>query len=349
MIHNTEGARLPSANPLNKFNLLGRSEHLEKIATERTPLLGSVCLQGEATAFYGKPNSGKTLIVLKLLMDAVSEKRIEAKSVYYINVDDSSEGLATKVRILEEFGVNVLAQGHQGFKPVLLAPAMDAMIEAGLARGTFLIFDTLKKFADLMDKRACSVFAEVIRRFVLVGGTVLGLAHVNKRVGADGRPIPTGTSDILDDFDVGYVLHGVGTDPDSGEQIVEFSCIKSRGNVADLAFYTFDRSSDLSYEQRLSSVREKSVDEIRSSGDYIEPQSFENDIISSIESSIKFGTNTKMKIVQLASKAAQASQRRVIGVLEKLTGPDPAVHRWDYVRGAHGKMMYALLPRSSDG
>ena len=109
--------------------------------------------------------------------------------MFYIDADDSSAGLAQKVKLLQDHGVNVLATGHRGFRSDLILRKMSEMIEGGTADGVFLIFDTLKKFVDVMSKGAVREFTEVVRQFVMKGGTVLALAHTNKRPGPDGKPI----------------------------------------------------------------------------------------------------------------------------------------------------------------
>jgi hypothetical protein len=342
--------RIPArtqSNPLEKYSLRGRSEQLEKYATSRARLLGSTCLSGEATVIYARHETGKTLITIALLIQAAECNRLVPEKTYYIDVDDSSSGLAEKVRLLEEYGFHVLAQGHEGFKPTTLLPLLDSMIDNDQCRGIFLIFDTVKKFVDLMDKKQSSHFAEVIRRFVMKGGTVLCLAHVNKRRAEDGKPIYAGTSDILDDFDCGYVLDNVGQCDDTGERVVEFTCVKSRGDNVRRAFYSYDATPGLSYIERVTSVQEVDRAELRSSGKFdIDPD--DNDIIDAIHTCIAVGSKTKMKIVQHAAQGLGIPQRAVLRVIEKHTGPDPTVHSWFFTREAHGAMIFQSHPRPAE-
>lgn len=175
-------------NALTKYSLLGSAAELEKHALEQKPLLGSVCLTGEATVWYAKYGTGKTLIALHLIIEAIQDKRIDPALVIYINADDSSAGLAQKVRLLDDYGVHVLAQGHRGFRASTVAEKMAEMVEARTAKGHLIVFDTLKKFVDVMDKKATRAFNEVVRQFVMQGGTVLALAHTNKGRSGPSRP-----------------------------------------------------------------------------------------------------------------------------------------------------------------
>ena len=69
-----------------------------------------------------------------------------------------------------------------------------------------LILDTLKKFTDIMDKRKETEFMKAAREFVLHGGSLILLAHVNKHADAEGRVVYSGTSDVVDDIDCAYTL-----------------------------------------------------------------------------------------------------------------------------------------------
>jgi hypothetical protein len=58
-------------NPLRRFSLRGNADELESVAARTKPLLGRFVMQGQATMIYAEPNAGKTLIVLKLCLDAI--------------------------------------------------------------------------------------------------------------------------------------------------------------------------------------------------------------------------------------------------------------------------------------
>ena len=42
---------------------------------------------------YAKPNTGKTLLVIWMLIQAIKDKKIDGKNVHYINADDDYKGL----------------------------------------------------------------------------------------------------------------------------------------------------------------------------------------------------------------------------------------------------------------
>ena len=327
-------------NPLTRYSLLGHAAELEKNAIEQKPLLGSVCLTAQATVWYGKYGTGKSLIFNHLLIEALQDRRIEGSQVVVINADDSSGGLAEKVRLFQDYGVHVLAPGFHGFRSAMLAERLAELVATSEASGIVVVLDTFKKFVDLMEKRAMREFNTVVREFVLQGGTLLALAHTNKHPGSDGKPVPEGTGDALNDFDCSFLLDTAGKAKATGETVIVFECVKSRGAVAQREAYAYDPDKELSYMERLASVRRLDPDD----EDYaVEPPAEDEDVIHWIEGCIDHGVVKKMDIARTAAVPAQVSRRTVLRVLEKYTGDDPQLHRWNFTVRERGAMVYRLL------
>ena len=246
-------------NPLLKYSLLGSAAKLRESAQQQKPLLGSVCLTGEATVWYASYNTGKTLLCLSQIVDAVRTGAVDPSKVFYANADDSKQGLADKEELFDDLGIHMLAPGLEGFETDRLITAMQEMIASDGCHGFVIVIDTLKRFVDVMEKSKIRVFTGLVRRFVMAGGTFLALAHTNKRPGKDGKPIPEGTADVLSDFDCAYLLQGLD-DELTGERIVQFECVKSRGPAVRRAAYAYDASEMLTYVDRLCSIREVDYD-----------------------------------------------------------------------------------------
>lgn len=335
-------AVVKSPNPLTRYSLLGSAQRLEDFAIQQKPLLGGLCLSGEATVWYAGFNTGKTLLGLYLVIEAVQNGRIAADDVFYINADDSSAGLAQKVRLMQDLSVHVLAPGHEGFKANMLLEKLKEMGATGTAHGKLIVIDTLKKFVELMDKKRAREFTGPIREFVMQGGTFLALAHTNKRSGPDGKPIPEGTADILSDFDCGYLLRKVGEVKETGDHIIEFECVKSRGPAVRTAHYSYDADPDLDYVERLCSVQEIDYKALEYEG-VVQAKGIAAEIVDALESTIKHGTVTKMDIVRVAAMATGASRRNVLSLLDAYTGDDPDRHKWSFTVHARGAKVYSLL------
>jgi len=143
------------------------------------------------------------------------------------------------------------------------------------------------------------------------------------------------------------VLQEVIVDPDSGRRVVEFTNGKLRGNVAQSVAYSYALQRDLSYADLLDSVQEvdrDSMEPIKRSAEL----NADAEIINAIEACIKGGIEKKMDLKQAVAKQCRTGERSVLTVLDKYTGTDAAVHRWDYVVRDRGAKVYHLLERPQE-
>ena len=342
MIPTSRDINMSALHPLGRYSASRDLHILEKNMVDQKPLLGQIALLGQTMVMYAQANTGKTLIVIYLIIDAVKSGRIDPSKVFYINMDDNSSGLLIKCRLAQEYGFHMLADGHQEFQAKDFRIAMTTMISTDTAKGVVVILDTLKKFVNTMDKASSSEFAAVVRQFCLKGGTVIALAHANKKPGADGKPVYSGTTDIVDDFDCAYTLSTITNDADHGQKLVEFTNIKRRGNVAISAAYSYSSVPQASYDELVLSVQEVDVNQLVPIKQASEVQS-DSPVIAALEVCISEGINTKMKMIDAVSKRTAVSNRNVLKVIEKYTGDDPQQHRWQYAVGARGAQTFALL------
>ncbi len=331
-----------SANPLDKFSLRGMSQEIEAQVVEQVPVLGQLALKGQATALYAAPNTGKTLITLALLHNGITAGLIVPSKLYYLNVDDTANGIATKLRNADEFQYHMLSEGYRDFQVGALLGIMNEITEADQARDVIIVLDTLKKFTDLMDKTKASQFTKVARRFVLKGGTLIALAHTNKHPGRNGKPVYGGVSDILNDFDCAYTIDTVESGTDGGDKVVKFENIKRRGNVAMTAAYSYTTARNVSYDELLASVRLVDDTEL---APLIQAAQVKSDaeLIAIVSTCIGAGINTKMKLADEVSKRAGVSKRVAFQTIERYTGTDPAKHRWAFSLKERGAKVFELL------
>ena len=327
--------------PLERFSLIKSIDELEATTAKQEPLLGDLCLTTQTTVIFAKPNSGKTLIALHLLRLAVGAARIEGSKCFYVAADDNPNGVIEKQKLLQPFGVHVIAPGLNNFSTVRLVSGIEEMIHTASAAGSFLIVDTLKKFADLMDKKASSAFVDLARRYVMAGGTLLGLAHTNKRTDKDGKPIFGGTSDILDDFDCAYTMRELPQKSRPNERVVIFESLKRRGNVVQEVAYRYSTSNGLAYADILASVSKVDGDELdRIHGEA--DQEADAEAIAAIEDCIKEGLDSKQELKREVAKRARVGQHKVSAIIDRYNGPDPSKHRWDFQSLGHGRRAYQL-------
>lgn len=331
------------AHPLRQFSLLGKADELEARAADTKPLLGQFVMDGQATMIYAAPNTGKTLIVLHLLLTAIDQGRIDASRVFYVNADDGSRGLALKVRLLQDVGAHMLAPGHKSLKTAHLVEMMLQAVEEGSALGTVIIVDTLKKFTDPMDKKRSSEFAQVCRQYVTAGGTIIALGHTRKNPKADGTAQYQGTTDILEDFDAVYIAQLLKAKSSVNQRVVQFSMEKKRADSPDTATYAYAADAGLSYEEKLVSVRAVGPDEL---GDYITVEQFSHpEVMAAISKLIEAGEGEgQMALMRKTAKAATVSERVALQVLQEFTGTTPRLHLWNFRTGPRGVRRYELIP-----
>ena len=332
-------------HPLKPFALT--SETLKDQLSEATEVLPGIALRGQTTVIFAPPNTGKTLLILYLLLQAIKAGLLVARHVFYLNVDDNVLGLYDKALLAERYGFHMLAEGFHGFQVKLFMGKIRMLIDTGLAPRTVIVLDTLKRFTDVMDKRANTEFTGLMRQFAVKGGTVIQLGHTNKSRGANGKAIFAGTSDLVDDVDCAFMLDELKVDREAQRKIVEFRRIKSRGSVSESAAFSYSTADGMEYPELLASVEELDPASLEP---ILHELSMERDqpVIDAIEEMIRSGSNAKMQIVTGAARKTKVGQRGVAKVLDRYTGEIPGQHRWTYDVGERGAKLFALLTPPSE-
>lgn len=334
-------------HPLRSFSITGKREQLARTLQDQVYVMDGLALLGQYSLIYAAPNTGKTLITLKLLSQSIEEGRVDRGNVFYINVDDDFRGLMDKLGFAERYGFHMLAPGFEGFTEAALKQAVVDLSESGRAQGVVIVLDTLKKFVNLMDKNDSACFNQWMRRFVLGGGTVIALAHVNKNRSAGGKLVHAGTSDMMDDADCAYILDLVEDDMVQKSKTVVFENHKRRGDVVNQAAYTYSTVRGQTYEGLLDSVvfvDDGDVELVRQAGKARADQP----VVDAVISRIKAGHTTRMGLIKETALLAKVSQRDVTKVLDCYTGTDPATARWTCTVGQRGAKIYTLLAHTSE-
>ncbi len=331
----------PLKVPLSKYSLLGQGPEIEARSRQSKPISGKALLLSQASIVYGAPNTGKTIIVLHLIIEGVGLGTIIPARTFYINADDNSQGIAEKLSFLDEIGVHTLVPGFGGFTPPKLAQDLTTMVAEDCCDGVVIIIDTLKKFADLMDKRVSADFGGLCRQFVMKGGTVIALAHTRKNPSASGKLVYGGTSDFMEDFDAACLLVPVSEGAPKGEKFVQFQFQKRRGPNVD-EVYAYADGPDLSYFERLSSVRLVQDDEFEQAV-AAEQSLSDAELITTTIACIDSGYVQKMALVREVSRRSGVSRRIATQVVERYTGDDPNVHRWTFVVRDRGAKVFRVL------
>ena len=308
---------------MKSFSLSGQSEIMKTKMLADRYVLDRIAILGQATTIYAKPNTGKTLLVLWMLIESIKANRISGENVYYINADDDYKGLVYKTSLAEKHGFQMLAPGHNGFESVALQGYMRQMIDDETASGTVIILDTLKKFTDLMDKKKGSAFMDRAREYVSNGGTLIMLAHTNKNRDADGKAVFSGTSDVVDDCDCVYILDEVAK-TNTTKQVL-FENIKCRGDVASELAFSYSVEEGKHYQYRLESVEtadKNATAKAKEEKIAADARAKDQEIIDAITEAIEQGITQKTPLIIAAHDCSGISKRRLTATLTRYKGTD---------------------------
>jgi hypothetical protein len=341
----TQAKAVSEKSPIgfDRYSLRGKSNELRKEVQAQKFVLNQVALLGQLTVLYAQYNCGKTLLVLHLLIEGINNGQIDPSDIYFFNLDDDFPGLVSKNELAEEAGFHMICEGFEGFKVSNFTVDIEKLIEQDQAKGKILILDTVKKFIDLMDKRATAKWDRLMRQFVAKGGTIIGLAHVNKNLGADGKPVHSGTSDLIDDSDCAFVVSIAQENPNTQIRTIELENKKRRGSVARTVAFEYSIEDGLTYDQLLASVKPVDAAELGAIKQ-AENGKPEVETIQAISDCISDGTNLKMQIRDEVNSQTKVSKRKVLTILEEYTGDDPELHHWNFETREHGRKVYFLLP-----
>jgi hypothetical protein len=336
-------------NPFAPLAINDIINEIEENALPQVPILMPIALSGEITVIIAAPNSGKTLLTFFMIREGIREKRFDPARIMYVNFDDTQQGLITKGKIANDFGFYMMAPGFRGANVEKVIKSMREAVDQNKAQGVVLIFDTLKKFVDVMEKRDAKDFFMLCREFVNLGGTVIALAHTNK----DGVT-PGGVSDIIDDPDMAWTL----TNDGAGGPFVKatFSSNKHRGTGSASLTFLFDRHSPMGYLDRLEtvsrveegddldfSITPKKSSSSKSRSASTAKQDPEERLVQIITEILNDSEKTKTALIAEAKEKSRESRAKVEGTIEKYCGSDPLTHKWNRRKGSGAAWLYYLL------
>lgn len=331
------------------FSICQRIEDMERQMIDDVFVLQGIALQGQATVIYARYNCGKTLLTLHMLIEAIQNRGIDSGNVVYLNWDDGHKDLLTKTRIAKEYGFHMLASGY-GINADGVKQLMRDQISSDRAAGQVLVFDTLKKFTDLMDKKLSTEFNELVRQYTGKGGTVIALAHVNKHAGVDGKSVHAGTSDTADDFDCVYILEDAGTEKDM--KTVVFENRKNRGDVVKTKTFRYSVAEGQDYRDLLESVAEvpeSTAEQIRKQARRRELAQQHSETINEIVACINAGFRHKTELVREVHTRTSESKRNIHRTLTNFSGNDRENFQFWYAsKGEKNTQNYQLNPKTAE-
>jgi hypothetical protein len=173
-------------------------------------LIPNMIVRGHLMNFVAPANGGKTTIFIHLCEQLAAMDL----QVFYINCDASPGDLKRHYDHASRHEYTVVApDAKQGKGSRDVLAIMKGLAKEGTrCDNAVFIFDTLKKFADVIDKRQAAGLLKLLRSVTLLGATICLLGHTNKHAGLDGKLIFEGTGDIRNDPDELIYLDSVKDD-----------------------------------------------------------------------------------------------------------------------------------------
>ena len=342
-----------NSNPLEalrRMSSTGKSKEMKQQMLEDKYIMKDLAILGQSTAIAAPPNTAKTLYTLHALVESVKAGVIQGKDIWYVNADDHGKGAVEKLEIVEPWQINVLIPNWSDFKSADLLGIIREMIETDTARGQIIVLDTLKKFADLMDKKASTEFTKLAREFQLKGGSVIMLMHCNKRRGSDDKLIVAGTSDIVDDVDCVFVFDPVGEH--EGVHTVECEMRKCRGDVASTISFQYTKEKGQTYADLMNSIKPLDENQLAFARETenvrhrLEENAEVIKVISRhiVENNKLKVPRTKGELIEHIAKDAGIGQKKVRKVMNYHEGHDhDKGYRWTSVKIGNERTEYKLL------
>jgi hypothetical protein len=291
-------------------------------------LFPNLVIEGHIVVIAAEPNGGKTTLFEFVAAQIAHDI---AKEVIYVNADIASSDIRKSNDKAREGNYKLLVPD------IKLGKSMDDVVkeliksnETGInLKNKVYIFDTLKKMADVINKRDIKGLMKLLRGMTAKGSTIILLAHTNKYKDLDGNPVFEGTGDVRADVDeLIYLLPLKNVD---GSMTISTKPDKVRGDFRPI---TFNISSDrvVTQKDRVTDIKyEKSL---------IENQK----ITGLIKMAIILGLNYQSKIVDWVKKEGGFSRRITLDILQSF---NPQM--WTTSKGiGNNKIIYSLATTPPD-
>lgn len=190
--------RMLSSDPLAALaQFVLTDEQVDKMQTTRMISRGVVAHQ-HLIALLGPAGSGKTAITTAVFArDLARDFR-----VMYFQEDASAGDLPRLHEHARTYGYQLLNSTLAGASTDEQMAVLRNLAAADVdLSAVVMVFDTLKKYTDLMSKGGTRAFFTLMRALTQRGATVLLLGHTNKHRGPDGRLVFEGVGDVRNDVD----------------------------------------------------------------------------------------------------------------------------------------------------
>ena len=178
-----------------------------------------------------------------------------------------------------------------------------------------MIFDTLKKYADLMSKGGTRTFLTLLRSLTLRGATVLLLGHTNKHRGPDGKLVFEGVGDVRNDVDELLYIEA-GEKDAAGMVTLTIRPDKARCAVREASFQLDTATMRASELPRVVDVAAELADRKQREQDA--------DLIEATRAVLAAGGMTHSELIKRVCSDTGQGRNSVARVVNRYLGDDPS-------------------------
>lgn len=265
-------------------------------------------IQGHMSVFPAPPNAGKTTIFLAVAGDMSKA----GYDVIYVNVDlaaSDAKWMHEKSKCSgAEFRLLTPDLKEQQTADDIINRLKKQLTEGVDFTNQVWIFDTLKKFVDVINKGSSKRLYKLFRALTGKGMTIICLAHTNKYPGPDGKLVFEGTGDLRSDFD--ELIYLISQEDGVGGRKVSTDPDKVRGKFNPITFY-IDSDRRVSLLDKYHDLAEEAAYNIQFAKD--------EDAIEAIKSALR-GKKPKQLEILGHCKELGFSQRTTLKILKRYAG-----------------------------
>ena len=192
--------REPSTKPIDPMAALMAYVVTDKQVQdmEATEIIWPCTASQHLAAWIAPAGAGKSAIARHAAGDLAQRDY----TVIYFQEDASAGDLPAMHEHAKHYGYVLLNSTLSRSSPQAQIDTLNDLVASGSSMARYvLIFDTLKKYCDLMSKGGSRAFFALLRSLTQRGATVILLGHTNKHAGQDGKPIFEGVGDVRNDTD----------------------------------------------------------------------------------------------------------------------------------------------------
>lgn len=329
--------RDPSESDSDPLNWTGEfTVTAEEVAEFGSPewLIKNLIIRHHIVVLAADPGAGKTTICTNIAGELVKA----GCRVVYVLADIGQSGVKHYHDMAEANGWDLL------LPDIKVGQSMDSVVDRLVEMnatgdnfdGVVMLFDTLKKMVDVINKRSAKAIFQLFRSLTAKGLTIVLLAHTNKYTGEDGEPIFEGTHDIKTDSD--DLIYLIPMKRDDGVIVASTKpSNKVRGAFEPITFEIGKDRSVVQLDNYIDTAAEVKAKH------QLEADAVE---IDAILDAIKAGNHKQSEIISYC-KEQKISSRKVRRILPQYS-QHCQIKMWYCTKGMNNAWLY-YLPNQGNG